>query len=156
MNIAMKPLRYHPWRYHLSLAVLIIPILWAGNFLSGFSNDGIGDKIFDEKKIGPWTAQLAERHQTPPYQDPTGVLIKNFVVRFCEGCVPQFKAAYLRVGKPRSVRAAGALLHGPAYAMESHVQFPPVVEAGEELWLTIEGWDGKLHQVSWSMKDMTK
>lgn len=152
----MKPLRYHPWRYHLSVAVLIIPILWAGDFLHTFSREGIGVQVFETKQIGPWTATLAEKYHAPPYRDPSGTMTKDFAVRFCEGCIDQFKAAYLKVGKPRSVRAAGAMLGGAAYAMEAHVQFPPKLEPNDTMWLTIEGWDGKLHQVSWPLTEITK
>jgi hypothetical protein len=63
-------------------------------------------------------------------------------------CVDQVKAAYLRVGKPRNIRTAGALFSGTPYRQTAEMRIPDRTTADDVLWLTLEGWDGALHQAT--------
>ena len=60
----------------------------------------------------------------------------------------QVKAAYLRIGKPRSLRAAGVIFFGTPYRMGATLPIPERTKADAELWITLEGWDGSMHQAS--------
>jgi len=37
---------------------------------------------------------------------------------------------------------------GNPYALEGEVVVPPRASPDSELWLTVEGWDGSVHQAS--------
>lgn len=64
------------------------------------------------------------------------------------GLHSQVKATYLRIGKPRSLRAAGVIFFGSPYRMGTSVPIPPRTRPDAELWITMEGWDGSMHQAS--------
>ena len=62
--------------------------------------------------------------------------------------IDQVKAAYLRIGKPRSLRAAGVIFFGTPYRMGATLPIPERTKADAELWITLEGWDGSMHQAA--------
>ncbi|MCY1427502.1 hypothetical protein D9M71_433510 [compost metagenome] len=66
----------------------------------------------------------------------------------CQTCIGQVKATYLRIGKPRSLRAAGSIFFGAPYRMGTNVTIPKRTKADDQLWITMEGWDGSMHQAS--------
>ena len=72
----------------------------------------------------------------------------SFNAALCQACIPQVKATYLRIGKPRSLRAAGVIFFGSPYRMGTSVPIPPRTRPDAELWITMEGWDGSMHQAS--------
>ncbi|MBN0252810.1 thiamine pyrophosphate-binding protein, partial [Pseudomonas aeruginosa] len=47
-----------------------------------------------------------------------------------------------------SLRAAGVIFFGSPYRMGTSVQIPPRTRPDAELWITMEGWDGSMHQAS--------
>ena len=55
---------------------------------------------------------MAEFKLIEPEAEGRAGYTKSFVMALCPACVDQVKAAYLRVGKPRNVRTAGALFSG--------------------------------------------
>jgi len=58
------------------------------------------------------------------------------------------KAVYLRIGKPRSLRAAGTIFFGAPYRMGTNLPVPPRTRPDAQVWVTIEGWDGSMHQAA--------
>jgi len=54
----------------------------------------------------------------------------------------------MRIGKPRSLRVAGAIFEGSPYRMGVEVPIPLSTPADAQLWITIEGWDGSVHQTT--------
>ena len=73
---------------------------------------------------------------------------KLFNAALCTTCTDGAKAVYLRIGKPRSLRTAGTIFFGPPYRMITSLPIPPRTQPDAELWISIEGWDGSLHQAS--------
>ena len=59
------------------------------------------------------------------------------------------RAVYLRVGKPRSLRAAGSIFFGSPHRAFATVPIPPRTAPDADLWITAEGWDGSVHQAPW-------
>jgi hypothetical protein len=59
-----------------------------------------------------------------------------------QGLHRQVKATYLRIGKPRSLRAAGTIFFGTPYRMGTSCR-SAATRADAELWITMEGWDGR-------------
>jgi hypothetical protein len=74
--------------------------------------------------------------------------MKFFNAALCATCAEQVKATYLRIGKPRSLRAAGVIFFGTPYRMGALLPVPERTPADAELWVTMEGWDGTMHQGS--------
>jgi hypothetical protein len=92
--------------------------------------------------------RLAEFKVVEPDAEGRADYAKSFALALCPACVDQVKAAYLRVGQPRSIRVAGALFSGTPYRQTAEMRIPERTTADDDLWLTVEGWDGTLHQAT--------
>lgn len=143
---------WYRWRYRLSALLLVIPIVtFAGYFdrLAFFAGaKGLGERELGVVDVGPWSVRMAEWQVQEPYRDGEAGYIKLFSMALCEACVSQVKAAYVRVGKPRTLRAAGGLFFGTPYLQQASVRIPENADADAELWITLEGWDGSVHQAA--------
>ncbi len=140
------------WRYRLSALMLAIPVICVTGYFDRLALNGgakgIGEREVGEIVVGPWSVRMAEWQVMEPYRDGDAGNIKVFSMALCEACVPQVKASYLRVGKPRSLRAAGGLFFGTPYLQWASVPIPDGAGEDAELWITLEGWDGVVHQAA--------
>lgn len=143
---------WHTYRFHLNIALVLIPL---GFMPAYFENAamfrgtlGLGEREIGEFAVGPWTARVAEWHVGDPKAEGKAGNLKEFTVALCQACVPHVKAAYVRIGKPRSLRTAGALLSGSPHRLMAEVAVPADTTAASELWLTLEGWDASVHQTA--------
>lgn len=140
------------WRFHLSALLLIVPIAFAPAYFHDreFSNGkkGLGQREIGEIVVGPWSVRLAESRLVEPDAEGRAGYAKRFALALCPACVDGVKAAYLRVGKPRNIRTAGALFSGTPYRQTAEIRIPERTTADDDLWLTLEGWDGTLHQAT--------
>lgn len=140
------------WRFHLSALLLIVPIVFTPMWLHDreFSNGkkGLGQREIGEIAVGPWSVRLAEHRLVEPDAEGRAGYAKTFALALCPACIDGVKAAYLRVGKPRNIRTAGALFSGAPYRQIAEIRIPERTTADDELWLTLEGWDGTLHQAT--------
>ncbi|MFV0453831.1 MAG: thiamine pyrophosphate-binding protein [Pseudomonas sp.] len=140
------------WRFHLSALLLIIPLAFMPKYFKDVAlfrgESGLGEREVGEVQVGPWSLRLAEFRQEPPQLEGPAGYMKNFNAALCQACIGQVKATYLRIGKPRSLRAAGALFFGSPYRMGTSLPIPARTKADAELWITMEGWDGSMHQAS--------
>lgn len=140
------------WKFHLSALVLLVPILGAPTFL--YEHSEIHDaRVLPERRIGPWTVTLAEHSPGPPHTMHSGRKVQDFSAVFCDGCTEQIRGAFLHAGERPSPEAPGWPLHGNPHHLEAHVEFPPSPGPGDSLWLTVDGWDGSVHQISWPLVD---
>ncbi len=143
---------WHKYRFHLNIVLVLIPLGFMPAYLQNAAMTrgtlGLGEREIGEFNVGPWTARVAEWHVGEPEAEGMAGHMKEFTVALCESCLPQVKAAYLRIGKPRSLRTAGALLSGSPYRLFAEVVVPPDTSANSELWLTVEGWDGRVQQTA--------
>lgn len=156
MTVLASPSRgaslWQRWRFHLSALVLIVPIVFGpvwfheNAFFDG--KKGLGQREIGEIAVGPWSVRLAEFKLVAPDAEGRAGHAKEFALALCPACVDQVKAAYLRVGKPRNLRTAGALFSGTPYRQTAEMRVPERTTADDELWLTLEGWDGTLHQAT--------
>lgn len=142
---------WHKWRFHLNILLVLIPLGFMPRYFSDaalFRGDtGLGQHV-NELQAGPWSLQLAELWDEAPRRDGPAGYFKSFNATLCAGCGEQVKATYLRVGKPRSLRAAGVIFFGTPYRMGAVVPIPQNTPDDAELWVTLEGWDGSIHQAS--------
>ncbi len=102
-------------------------------------------------KVGPWSLILAEADRDPPEIVDLEVPLKAFRIRFCEACDGDIRFAFLKVNQPRSLRAAGMGFEGARWERRVEIQLPATVNADSELWLTVVGKDGSVHQTSWPL-----
>lgn len=144
------------WRFHLNVLLVVVPVLFLPRYFAdqalfkGVS--GLGEREIGVVPVGPWHVRLAEFRAQPPRYEGAAGYIKSFSAALCETCISEVKATYLRLGKPRNLRTAGGIFFGSAHSMG--VSIPVSVNTPEEasLWVTMEGWDGSLHQGSVSLK----
>ncbi|CRM19545.1 hypothetical protein H097_23384 [Pseudomonas sp. FH4] len=148
-----SPLRafWHKWRFHINVLLLLVPLGFMPKYFADaalFRGDsGLGEREVGEVQVGPWSLTLAELRNEAPRPDPAGPM-KSFNAALCKECVKQVKATYLRIGKPRSLRAAGVIFFGTPYRMGAALPVPERTSPDAELWITMEGWDGSMQQAS--------
>ncbi|SFY05073.1 MULTISPECIES: thiamine pyrophosphate-binding protein [unclassified Pseudomonas] len=143
---------WQKWRFHLNVLLLLIPLGFMPKYFSEaalFRGDsGLGEREVGEIQVGPWSVRLAEFRDEAPRADGPAGHMKQFNAALCQSCISQVKATYLRIGKPRSLRAAGVIFFGSPYRMGAWLPVPKKTQPDAELWLTLEGWDGSMHQAS--------
>ncbi|MHA3737540.1 thiamine pyrophosphate-binding protein [Pseudomonas sp. Eth.TT006] len=141
---------WHKWRFHLNALLLLIPLSFMPKYLADaalFRGDvGLGEHEIGEIQVGPWSLRLAELRNEAPHLDGPAGYMKDFNAALCDACIEQVKATYLRIGKPRSLRAAGVIFFGTPYRMGAQLPVAEKTRPDAELWITMEGWDGSLHQ----------
>ena len=138
------------WRFHLSALLVLIPLGFMPQYFHEAKLDrglrGLGKREIGNLQVGPWTARMAEWEVGEPEDEGRAGFVKAFTLAFCDSCSAQVKAAYLRIGEPRSLRAAGGLFTGTRHQLFAEVTIPARVTPRDQLWLTVEGWDGAVHQ----------
>ncbi|KGK43007.1 thiamine pyrophosphate-binding protein [Nitrincola sp. A-D6] len=155
-----SPKKYSLWfrrRFHLSALLLILPMVampyYFDNRAMFLGDKGLGERDLGQHQVGPWQIQLAERDTNPPWKDGVASHMKTFTLSLCEVCIPEVKAAYIRIGKPRNLRTAGAIAFGSPYRQSISVPITETAKADADIWLTLEGWDGSVHQMSMPLAD---
>lgn len=106
---------------------------------------------YSAKAIGPWQismnayAGLLEK-DLPPIREG---MQTNLLVDLPAEALPAIKFMHVRVGKPRTLRAPGTLIHGPLGSKHAHFQLPKKIKDNARFWMTIQTWDGQTYQTSW-------
>jgi len=140
------------WRFHLNILLLLIPLGFMPKYFADAAmargDSGLGEREIGEIQVGPWSLRLAELREDAPRADGPAGYFKAFNAALCQTCISGVKAAYLRIGKPRSLRAAGTIFFGPPYRMGTSLPIPAKTRADAEVWITLEGWDGSMHQAA--------
>ena len=140
------------WRFHLSALLILLPVIYVQQYFHDTALNrgtlGLGQRPAGSVQVGPWQLELAEWETGAPKLDPAGRM-KTFTMALCSGCEDQIRAVYLRVGKPRSLRAAGGIFFGTPHRAFATIPIPDRTTPGDSLWLTAEGWDGSVHQAAW-------
>lgn len=143
---------WYKWRFHINVLLLLIPLGFMPKYFADqalFRGDnGLGQRDVGEVQVGPWSLRLAELREEAPRLDGGVGYTKVFNATLCAECIDRVKATYLRIGKPRSLRTAGFIFFGPGYRMGAFMQIPETTAPDAELWITMEGWDGAVHQTS--------
>ncbi|MDR0215855.1 MAG: DUF3325 domain-containing protein [Comamonas sp.] len=98
--------------------------------------------------VGPWSFTFAEADRGVPEIMEMDVPMKEYHLRFCEVCDSEIRQAYLKVNKPRSARAVGMGFMGQNWTRRVEIPLPSTTQANSELWLTVVGKDGTVHQTT--------
>ncbi|KIQ04418.1 MULTISPECIES: hypothetical protein [Pseudomonas] len=143
---------WYKWRFHINILLVIIPLAFMPKYFADVAlftgTSGLGERMIGDVAVGPWSIRLAEFRAGPPELDGPAGYMKSFNGALCAECASQVKATYLRIGKPRSLRAAGGIFFGTAHRMGATVPLPARTKPDAELWITMEGWDGSVHQAA--------
>lgn len=126
--------------------LLLVPVVVLGLLLSAAPKPLHGDEAV-HGQVGPWSFAIAQAQRKAPHQ-VLGAPFKAFEVRFCERCDDQIRAAYLKIRKPRSLRAAGLVFSGERWDRRVEIQIPAKARVSDGLWLTVEGKDGSVHHAA--------
>lgn len=141
---------WQDWRFHLNALVVIAPIVAFPAFYHlaymGTGEAGLGARPPVTVQVGPFAMQLAEFDRNPPLDAGVAGMRKLFRVAACAGCDARIRSVQVRIGKPRSLRAAGAMFSGPPGRMTADLAIPDSARAQDGLWLTIEEWNGTVHK----------
>lgn len=144
---AAQPLeRLHWLRRGATGVLLLVPVGVIGLLLTASPKPLHSDEAV-QGQVGPWSFTLAEAQRKAPHQ-VLGTPFKAFEVRFCETCDDQIRAAYLKIRKPRSLRAAGLVFAGNRWDRWVEIQIPAKAKLSDQLWLTVEGKDGSVHHAA--------
>ncbi|MGE8476783.1 MAG: thiamine pyrophosphate-binding protein [Pseudomonas shirazensis] len=152
--VPVSPLKqfWLKWRFHINILLILIPLGFMPKYFADaamFRGDsGLGANQVSDIQVGPYTLDLAELRDEAPRADGPAGHFKLFNAALCKACTTEVKAVYLRIGKPRSLRAAGTIFFGAPYRMITSLPVPPRTRSDAEVWITIEGWDGSMHQAS--------
>lgn len=138
------------WRFHLSALIILVPAaltpLYFQNLAMESGAAGLGAREIGVVQAGPWSARFAEFDlMVPQTQGPAGP-VKQFSLAMTGKAITEVRAAYIKIGKPRSLRAAGAIFFGSPYRQTAGLPVPDRTSPDAEVWLTFEGWDGSVHQ----------
>jgi len=144
--------RWLKWRFHLNILLILIPLGFMPKYFADaklFRGEaGLGANVISNIQVGPYSLDLAELRDEAPRADGPAGYFKSFNASLCKACVKDVKAAYLRIGKPRSLRAAGTIFFGAPYNMGTSLPISPRTKPDAQIWITLEGWDGSMHQAS--------
>ncbi|QIL80541.1 DUF3325 family protein [Diaphorobacter sp. HDW4A] len=106
-------------------------------------------------QAGPWPFTLVESDRNPPELVDMDIPMKEFRLRFCDECDQHIRLATLKVNKPRSPRATGMGFMGQRWERRAEIPLPSTLRADSELWLTVTGKDGSVHQTFWRMDQVS-
>ena len=95
-------------------------------------------------QVGPWAFTLAEEEQDAPEDTPRGIVVKHLVLRFCDACDGEIRAAYVKLRPPRHP-ALGERFDGER---EATLPIPAGAHPEDRLWLTVVGRHGQTHQTA--------
>lgn len=154
MTYSRAAMIWHRSKYYLSALVLVIPLAVFPNYFRAISTPPLGMNVLPERHAGPWPVTLAESRRGEPYLGPREHVLKDYALHIREGYPDRIRTVYLRVGKPPNDRNLGEIMHGSPYRLHAHVRFVTPPQDDDELWLTLEEWDGTLHQLSWPVSDV--
>lgn len=143
------------WRFHLNVLLICVPVYFTSQYFHDqafFRGElGLGEHIIGDITVGPWTVTLAEMHDEAPEAEAFIGYEKEFTAAISLEHNQQIKAMYLNIGKPRSLRTAGGLFVGSPYRLFTEVAVSPNTSPDALLFLTVEGWDGTVHQATFPL-----
>jgi len=100
-------------------------------------------------QVGPWAFTLVEEDEgEPPEDTPSGVMVKHLMLRFCDVCDADIRAAYVQLRKPASARSLGIRFVGKRWEREATLPVPAAITAQDQLWLTVLGKDGQVYRTA--------
>ncbi len=149
-----------PFGVYKYLNILLLLAMGAGCAialtLSSQGTKGAG-VIYPTKKVGDWDITMnavAGLLEKDIYPIRPGKMV-TFNVELSASALSSIKFAYLSIGKPQDMKNAGHLVEGPLGATHSRFRLADTINA-DEVWLSIQRWDGQWQQASWPLNPENK
>lgn len=151
---------FHPWHGAMgwlkpfNWAVLVVAAI-ATMLTARYYAGGIADAParFPAQAIGPWQLGVTLIADLGDIDAPL-VPGKGAVaaIQYCQGCWDEIRHVWVEIG-PRPPKGTGAAspVEGRRGFAFGRVNVPSRVDATQYLWLMAEGWDRRLHRVSWPL-----
>lgn len=70
------------------------------------------------------------------------------MLRFCDACDAEIRAAYVKLRPPRLPLALGERFVGERWEREATLPIPAGIQPEDRLWLTVISKNGQYHQVA--------
>lgn len=128
------------WKYHLNALMLLVPLAFLPDQVAGDDAPRPAAPKAVERQVGPWHVAVSE------------IAPRRYAVSFRDGYPDRIRAAFVRFERPRDLKDAGVLLKGNPFRLQA--QLPRPERNAAELWLTVEGWDGSIHQTAIGMAEL--
>lgn len=150
---------WQDWRFHLSALVILVPaaafpaFYHLARMTSGEGGLGAGTPV--TVQAGPYALRLVEFTADAPLDAGVAGQRKVFRLALCQGCDDRIRAVHIRLGKPRSLRAAGALFSGSPQRLTADMPVPDSAATGDGLWLTVEEWNGTTHKAEAALAEVS-
>jgi len=141
-------------RFYLAALVLILPVNIFPFYLVEATTPPLGTHILPERRVGPFAVTLAEWLEGPPILSENRFLLKTYQLAIKDGYPNRIRSVYLRLGEPPNDRNLGDVMEGNPYRLHGDVRFMEPPKQTDTLWLTLEEWDGTLHQTSWPLPEV--
>ena len=141
-------------RRRVAAVLLLATVLGFGVAVSGVGPHPLERPDVIKASVGPWAFTMVEADQGPPEVMEMDIPMKEFRLRFCDACNRQIRQASLKVNRPRSAQATGMAFSDLRWERRVEIPLPSTVTADSELWLTVVGKDGSVHQKVWRMSEV--
>lgn len=126
-------------RFHLSALVVLVPLPFLPQYLAA-SPPPVDSDRHQRLAIGPFQLDLSVHDETPEMR--AGGWVKEIHVGFGPDELARIRAVFLRVGRPAGPDQVGILATGAVFRPEADVILPAALTGTEEVWVTVEAWDG--------------
>lgn len=138
-------------KFKLSGLVLILPVY----FLYQQLQPPVFPDVWQEKSVGPFAVAIQPTNNDAPYSHHED-WVKDFSAFVSKGEVSDIRQGYVNIGaEPVSLQTLQqddvGVLHGSELLQHVHAIAPPSFEPGQRVWLTLQTWDGEVHQASWEL-----
>lgn len=129
--------------------MMVVPVYFAYQQLwPGPGSSVVGeDRILLEQAVGSWPVTLVEEYSPAPSSGGQQTWSKDYELRICDACADTLKAAFISNEQPTRP-AYGEIFSGGPTVFHSQLSFSGYENKQTKIWLTLEGWDGEVRQVS--------
>lgn len=142
-------------RRWLAFGLMVVTAIIFGSHLAEVGVSALARPDVLHGKVGPWSFTFAEADRGPPELMEMDIPMKEYRLRWCERCNEQIRQVSLKVNRPRSERTTGMAFMDMRWERRVEIPLPSTVTAASELWLTVVGLDGSVHQTSWRMDEVS-
>ena len=107
------------------------------------------------QQLGDFEVSPMPLNLKPPYAHHDEY-VKDFMLTFNLGDIRNIRQGYLNIGPsalPLSKLQQGeaGILHGSRHSQHVHAIAPPILSASDQVWLTLQTWQGETLITSWPL-----
>ena len=144
------------WLKPINIAILILAVaasVMTLRFYSASAQERAAS--FAAQDVGPWKLGAVMIAGLGDTSDPIRPGARSMILaQYCAGCWNDIKRLWVNVGS-QSLGPKGERITGQPGFARAGVKLPDKIESDTRLWMTAEGWDGRLHHASWLLVSKT-